>query len=931
MARTGSSGAPGGGGVRASWRAALDALRHRFAGTRTSSAGFVTLGVTLLCTLVATAVMVGTPVTGGVVDLLSGRAWLTKSPEGRVMLANGSSAKIDVLLEVDGTAGHDLEIIVVDGRSLLLDRTTGEVYDLDIAQLEVGAKRPLGDPEGLDVVPAGDKLVVVRRAEGVVEVQDPMDGEVLASADVGTDLTRAVVDEGGDVWVTDTEVGVAVPLQLEGSRLEVGEGVRVGTGRRVTMAMVDGTPVVVNTDSRRLIRIAGERALPPVRLPLEDDETAEVARSIDGPLLPISVNETGDLLLVEGDRVERVELGREGHELGEPVVFDGRVFVPDFTVGELLVLDPEGRPAGEGIQVGGAEPGPFSVRVEGGRLWVDDPDSDDAYVLGPGEDSFRRVDKSSDDVPSNIDEPTQLTPPEPPPAPTPPQNDPAAPPSPPPDPTPQPGNGPQSPGPPPPTPEPPPDPTPPGAPPSVAATPGDHQVTLAWEPAPPNGAAVQRYEVQWEVTGGADGGEPGVEAVPGNQLQATITGLRNGATYVFTVRAENELGFGPATASNPVTPDGNVPSAPENVTAAGGTDGTITVAWDEADANGATPIASYTVTAIDDLGGAVAVATDVTGTSVTVGTAEGLGLGNTYRFTVTAVNQRGVQSDASGESGALTLAAPAAAPAVTAGNPQSGQLTLTWNEPALNGGTLAYYVVDGSDGGGPRQVQGTSLIVTGLTNNTTYTFEVNAVTTANGQEIPGAIGTTTGTPGRQPEVTMRASVSGTTVTWSYTFNGHNSGPAHCVVTSNGNVIYDGDCAAGTGGSSFNGNHSTTYNLQVGATNNFGGPVTSSASVRTADPPPPPPSVQVARGSARRPFDSECSDPSCAYLRVTLSNFEPNTRVTIYCHESNESPFTSYVVTTNAQGNSTSEQCFFGYPGRQVWASAGGITTSRFTW
>lgn len=934
MARTGSTGASGGGRVRASWHAAVDALRARFSGTRASSAGFVTLGVTLLCTLVASAVMVGTPVTGGVVDLLSGRAWLTKSNEGRIMLANGSSAKIDVLFEVDGTAGHDLEVVVVDGRSFLIDRTTGEIHSLDVAQLEVGAKRALGDPEGLDVVPAGDKLVVVRRSEGVVEVQDPMDGTVVASADVGTDLTRAVVDGAGDIWVADTEVGVAVPLHLDGHRLEVGEGVRVGAGRRTTLAMVGDTPVAVNTDTRRLVRIAGGRAQAPVRLPLEDGETTQVARSSDGPLATISVNETGDLILVEGNRAQRVDLGRQGHELGEPVVFAGRVFVPDFTVGEVLVLDGAGRPAGDGIQVGGAKAGRFSVRVEGGRLWVDDPDSDDAYVLGPGDTSFRRVDKSSDDVPSNIEEPAPLTPPEPPPAPTPPQDNPAAPPA-----APQPGEGPTpppAPGPPPapPAPPPPADPTAPGAPPTVTATGGDNQVTLAWAPAPPNGAAVQSYEVEWEVTGGADGGQPGIETYPGNQLQAVVPDLRNGATYVFTVRASNEIGFGPATTSNPVTPDGNVPDAPENVVASGGTNGTIDVAWDAADANGATPIASYTVTAIDRSGTPITAATGVAGTTVTVGTAEGLGLGNDYRFTVTAVNQRDAASEASAESAPLTLAAPPAAPVPQAVQAADGTLTVSWADGGLNGGTHSHYRVDGDNGVSSQTIPGaTSATFPGLANGTNYTFQIWAVTTANGQELTSEqAGITSGTPGRAPEVfNMTATRSGDlTVNWSVQFNGHNSGDATCDIYMNGSLFQSPPCAATMSGS-FPGEYSTDYSFYAVATNSFDTSGRSNtATVRTADPPPPPPAITVARGAAR-PADAQCSHSSCAYLRVTISNYAPNTNVTVYCHESAESPFTNYTVRTDANGNNTSERCFFGFPGRQVWASAGTETSTRFTW
>jgi len=902
----------------------IEAVKARFGGTRASSAGFATVGLALICTLVTSAIMVGTPVEGGIVDLLSGRSWLTRSDEGLVMLANGSSARIDVLFEVEETAGHDLEVVEVDGQSLLIDRTTGEIRSLDVANLEVGPARALGEPEGLDVVPAGDKLVVVHRNEGVVEVQDPLAGDVLAQADVGSDLTRAVVDDEDQIWVADTDAGVAVPLRLTGRHLDVGDSVRVGAGPDTTLALLDGKPAVVSAARKALVRIDGGRAQEPVRLPFEEGETTQVARVTTGELTSLSVNETGDLIIVRDDRARRVPLGRTGHDLGEPVVFDGRVFVPDFTVGEVIVLDADGKQAGAGIRVGGAKSGRFSVRVEGGRLWVDDPDSDDAFVLGPNDDSFRRVDKGSRDVPSNKDEEAVLAPPAPPPpppAPTPPAPDATGPPPP------QPGTGPETPAPPPPPP--PAEPTAPGAPPSVTGTGGDRQVTLAWGAAPPNGAPVESYEVEWEPTGGASGGEPGLQTFPGTQLQATFDGLRNGATYVFTVRASNEVGFGPATASNPVTPDGNVPSAPAGVTATGGLDGTIAVAWEAADANGASAIESYTVTAVDGTGGSIAAATGVTGTSVQVDTSSGLALGGNYTFTVSALNGRGNTSEQSAPSGALTLAAPADAPGSPAAAEADGNLTITWTAPALNGGTLVHYEVTGD--AGSQNVAGTTVTFPGLENGRTYNVSIRAITTANGQTLtPGAESVVPGTPGRQATVTMNATASGTTVTWSLTFDGHNSGAATCEVLANGTPIWGpGDCQSFSN-RTLAGAYSTNYTLVTRASNRFGPVQSAPVTVRTDPPPPPPRGITVARGRAR-PADGECSHSSCAYLRVTLSNYAPNTRVTIQCHESQSSPFASYQVTTNANGNSTSEICFFGYPGRQIWASAGGLTAVRFTW
>jgi hypothetical protein len=317
-----------------------------------------------------------------------------------------------------------------------------------------------------------------------------------------------------------------------------------------------------------------------------------------------------------------------------------------------------------------------------------------------------------------------------------------------------------------------------------------------------------------------------------------------------------------------------------------------------------------------------------------VGTAEGLGLGNDYRFTVTAVNQRDVAGDPSAESAPLTLAAPPAAPVPQTVQAADGTLTVSWADGGLNGGTLSHYRVEGDNGAGPQTIPGaTSATFSGLANGTNYTFQIWAVTTANGQELTSQeAGIISGTPGRAPEVfNMTATRSGDlTVNWSVQFNGHNSGDATCDIYMNGSLFQSPPCAATMSGS-FPGEYSTDYSFYAVATNSFDTSGRSNtASVRTADPPPPPRSITVGRGPSR-PADGQCSHTSCAYIQVTISNYPPNSQVTIICHESAETNFSRYTVTTNGDGYSRSNVCFFGYPGRQVWAEAGGLSATRFTW
>jgi YVTN family beta-propeller protein len=216
---------------------------------------------------------------------------------------------------------------------------------------------------------------------------------------------------------------------------------------------------------------------------------------------------------------------------------------------------------------------------------------------------------------------------------------------------------------------------PPGAPTITGAVGGDASATVAFSPPASNGGlAISNYTVT---------ANPGGITSTGSASPLHVTGLTNGQSYTFTVRATNGAGTGsPSAPSNSVTPRG-LPGAPTiaSVTPAAGQ---VTVAFSPPASDGGAPIAVYTVTSSP--GGI-----SVSGTSSPINVT-GLTSGTTYTFTVTATNVVGT-GPASAPSSPVVPSAPL--PTSLALSPVPGSATVGNQIPASEiAATLG-----GADGG----------------------------------------------------------------------------------------------------------------------------------------------------------------------------------------------------------------------------------------
>lgn len=256
------------------------------------------------------------------------------------------------------------------------------------------------------------------------------------------------------------------------------------------------------------------------------------------------------------------------------------------------------------------------------------------------------------------------------------------------------------------------------APTNLAATAGGGQIALSWTASPD----ASSYNVYRSTT---DGG-PYSYVTNVSSTNYVNTGLSNGTTYFFVVRASNsgansansnQAGATPQVAAPTPTPTPatQLPATPANLTASAGY-GQVSLSWSTA-----TGAASYNIYRSTTNGGPYTSITNVAATSYVN---SGLISGTTYYYAIKAKNNIGLSAYSNQASATpIELAAPANLTA-TAG---SAQAVLSWSAGA---GATGYNVYRATTIGGPytfvTDVVATNYLGTGLTNGASYYFVVKA-------------------------------------------------------------------------------------------------------------------------------------------------------------------------------------------------------------
>jgi len=448
-------------------------------------------------------------------------------------------------------------------------------------------------------------------------------------------------------------------------------------------------------------------------------------------------------------------------------------------------------------------------------------------------------------------------------------------------------------------------------------------LSMRWDASTGDFSTVDKYQVNLE----------GFGIIDTTALSITKSGLTNGTSYRFQVRAHNAAkadgGWGPWSAWSNTEKPSTTPSQPAQPTAVNAGDGgtsRIAVSW-TAPADGGRPIESYQVCLASN--GTKCLTTNGAARSVTFGPSEGIVTGTSYTFTVKAISSNVPvgTSPASPPSAATLAVTTPGVPSITGvSNPSSGQLVVS-AVLSSNGGCATTGLEYSMDGGAFQTSP-----VFGVANGGPHTFQARA-TFGGACPTPASPGSRTSAASSPsgpftaygdlsvPIVSAQVEGDGVRLSWDAT-NSSSSGRAYTVSVSSSCVTsgnQTGNCYAPVG----KGN-TGSITVTVSAPG-----ATSKSDSRSATVPNPPPPFTVGLGTS--------NSPGKRWIVGSISGGTPGAQYWIQCIEGGvfvdtsaglPESYSARYLDGNGNGSWGTNICFNAAATTvRVWTSAGQDTTA----
>jgi titin len=316
----------------------------------------------------------------------------------------------------------------------------------------------------------------------------------------------------------------------------------------------------------------------------------------------------------------------------------------------------------------------------------------------------------------------------------------------------------------------------PSAPTLNTLTPGAANVALTWTaPASNGGFAITDYTIEYSSNSGSTWSAFTHTASTATSI--TVTGLSNGTSYVFRVKAVTSVGTGTASATSAAQLVAAAPGQPNAPTIANGST-QVTASWTAPAANGCA-ITAYKIEYSSNAGSTWSLFSS--SVSTTSSTVTGLTNGTAYVFRVSATNCMGFGASSAASISVTPNPVPSQVTGLTVTGNGSNGVTLSWAAPSGNGSAVSDYTIEHSTDGWSTFTTytdgvstATSYNITGLTPGTSYSFRVsaiNAVGSSTASSASVAITSATVPSAISSAPTLAAAPGVVTLTWTPPANG----------------------------------------------------------------------------------------------------------------------------------------------------------------
>ncbi|MET0135220.1 MAG: PKD domain-containing protein [Kibdelosporangium sp.] len=304
----------------------------------------------LMATGVSTAVAVAVVAVAGSgnghpaqdVRLLSGAAWFASAKVGQVTLLDGATAEVSAQVQV-APAGNQLDVVQQGSTAYAVDRSAGTIRRVDGATFDLTQpETPIPDvSRGLAAIAGRTALYTLDTERGILASTDPRTlsrrGDMISVASklaAGT----ATVDDHGTLWTIDTTTGFL--NRVNGERRSIHREVAQPGASVITI--VNGHPVVVDRAAHKAVSVHPETgsARGGIDLDLRPDDTLQVSGSPHNERL-YTVLGRGVLNICDLDagHCDNAIPLSAGNEFGAAVESANRLFVPNYSTGEVWIVD----------------------------------------------------------------------------------------------------------------------------------------------------------------------------------------------------------------------------------------------------------------------------------------------------------------------------------------------------------------------------------------------------------------------------------------------------------------------------------------------------------------------------------------------------------------------------------------------------------------